>query len=77
MTTAATHQEHENTTEAILFVACALREKTWKLGCTPGHGQKPRTRTVPARQQERVRGRKRPRPTPSGSACKRRRGAWL
>src|SRR5215510_15552589 len=54
MTTAATHNEHENTTEATLFVAFELREKTWKLGFTPGHGQKPRERTVTARQQERV-----------------------
>jgi hypothetical protein len=38
-----------------LFVAFELREKTWKLGCTTGHGQKPRERTVTARQQERVR----------------------
>ena len=54
MTTAATHHEHSNTTEAALFMAFELREKTWKLGCTTGHGQKPRERTVPARQQERV-----------------------
>src|SRR4029450_6333106 len=37
-----------------LFVAFELSEKTWKLGFTTGHGQKPRERTVPARQQERV-----------------------
>src|SRR5262245_23362770 len=54
MTTAATHNEHENTTEATLFVAFELSEKTWKLGFTTGHGQKPRERTVTARQQERV-----------------------
>src|SRR5262249_59727826 len=54
MTTAATHQESENTPEATLFVAFELREKTWKLGFTTGHGQKPRERTVTARQQERV-----------------------
>src|SRR6195256_6900284 len=52
MTTAATHHEQENTTEATLFVAFELREKTWKRGCTTGHGQKPRERTVTARQQE-------------------------
>src|SRR5262249_49522127 len=28
--------------------------KTWKLGFTTGHGQKPRERSVSARQQERV-----------------------
>src|SRR2546427_623743 len=54
MTTAATHDEQSNATEATLFVAFELREKTWKLGFTTGHGQKPRERTVTARQQERV-----------------------
>ncbi len=54
MTTTATHHEQSTTTEATLFVAFELREKTWKLGCTTGHGQKPRERTVSARQQERV-----------------------
>ena len=55
MTTAATHHESEHTPEATLFVAFELSEKTWKLGFTTGHGQKPRERTVSARQQERVR----------------------
>jgi hypothetical protein len=32
MTTAATHNEPGNTTEATLFVAFELSEKTWKLG---------------------------------------------
>ena len=54
MTTAVTHHEQSNTTEATLFVAFELSEKTWKLGFTTGHGQKPRERTVTARQQERV-----------------------
>jgi hypothetical protein len=54
MTTAATQHEQRNPTEATLFVAFELSEKTWKLGFTTGHGQKPRERTVPARQQERV-----------------------
>jgi transposase len=54
MTTPATHHEQSNTTEATLFVAFELSEKTWKLGFTTGHGQTPRERTVPARQQERV-----------------------
>ena len=43
-----------HTTEGTLFVAFELSEKTWKLGFTTGHGQKPRERTVTARQQERV-----------------------
>ena len=54
MTTAATHHEHGNTPAGTLFVAFELREKTWKLGFTTGHGQKPRERTVTARQPERV-----------------------
>src|SRR2546427_12726696 len=53
-TAAATHNAQSNTTEATLFVAFELSEKTWKLGFTTGHGQKPRERTVSARQQERV-----------------------
>ena len=43
-----------NTTETILFVAFELREKTWQLGCTSGHGQKPRERSMPARDHDRV-----------------------
>jgi transposase len=54
MTTLATRHTQDTTTEGTLCVAVALREKTWKLGCTTGHGQKPRERTVTARQQERV-----------------------
>ena len=44
MTTTATHNEHDTTTERVLFMAFALSEKTWKLGFTTGHGQKPRER---------------------------------
>ena len=54
MTTPATRNVQERPTEGTLFVAFELSEKTWKLGFTTGHGQKPRERTVPARQQERV-----------------------
>src|SRR5215831_20608152 len=54
MTTPATRNVQESTTAGILFVAFELSEKTWKLGFTTGHGQKPRERTVTARQQERV-----------------------
>ena len=54
MTTPATCNVPESTTAGTLFVAFELSEKTWKLGFTTGHGQKPRERTVPARQQERV-----------------------
>jgi hypothetical protein len=42
MTTLATRHTQHTTTEGTLFVAFALSEKTWKLGCTTGHGQKPR-----------------------------------
>ena len=54
MPTLATHNPQDTTTEGTLFVAFELSEKTWKLGFTTGHGQKPRERTVSARQQERV-----------------------
>src|SRR6516165_4557164 len=54
MTTAAIYNEHGNTTKATLFLAFELSEKAWKLGFTTGHGQKPRERTVTARQQEHV-----------------------
>ncbi len=54
MTTKATPNRHETTREATLFVALELREKTWKLGFTIGHGHKPRERSVPARNQERI-----------------------
>ena len=54
MTTAVTHHEQSHTTEATLFVAFELSEKTWKLGFTTGHGQKPRERTVTARHHEHV-----------------------
>ena len=54
MTTAATHNEQSPATAATLFVAFELSEKNWKLGFTTGHGQKPRERTITARQQERI-----------------------
>ena len=54
MRTAVTHHEQRNPTEATLFVAFELSEKTWKLGFTTGHGQKPRERTVTARHHEHV-----------------------
>src|SRR5262244_2953610 len=54
MTTPATRNVQERTTEGTLFVAFELSEKTWKLGFTIGHGQKPRERNVTARHHERV-----------------------
>jgi len=54
MTTTATRNAQDTTSEGTLFVAFELREKTWKLGFTTGHGQKPRERTMTARDQTRV-----------------------
>jgi transposase len=52
--TTATHNEHDTTIKRLLFVAFAWSEKTWKLGVTTGHGQKPRERSVTAREVARV-----------------------
>ena len=49
--TTATHNAHETTTEHVLFVVFELSEKTWKLGFTTGHGQKPRERSMEACNQ--------------------------
>ena len=54
MTTKATHNAQDTTSEGTLFVSFELSDKNWKLGFTTGHGQKPRERTVTARYQERV-----------------------
>jgi transposase len=54
MTTTATHNGHDTTPERVLFVAFELSEKTWKLGFTTGHGQKPRERSIAACNQARV-----------------------
>jgi len=54
MTTHATHKANDHTADAPLFVAFELSEKTWTLGFTTGHGQKPRERSIAARHQERV-----------------------
>ena len=51
LTTTAPHHGHDTTPERVLFVACELREKPWKLGCTTGHGQKPRARSIAACSQ--------------------------
>ena len=53
----APHNEHyteTHTTEFVLFLAFELREKTWKLGFTTGHGQKPHERTMAARDLTRL-----------------------
>ena len=38
MTTGATRKVQDTTTEATLFMAFELSDKTWKLGFTTGHG---------------------------------------
>src|SRR5262249_31978114 len=50
----ATRNEHytaTHATEPVLCLAFALSAKTWKLGCTTGHGQTPRERSSAARHQ--------------------------
>jgi hypothetical protein len=54
MTTTAPHNRHATTTERVLWRAFAWRENPWQLGCTTGHGQKPRERPVAARPQGRL-----------------------
>jgi transposase len=54
MATTATRNEHDTTPERVLFMAFELSEKTWKLGFTVGHGQKPRERSIAARHQARL-----------------------
>jgi len=54
MMTTAPHNAHDATTDRALFVAFELSEKTWKLGFTTGHGQKPRERSIAACNQARL-----------------------
>jgi transposase len=54
MRTTATHNEHDTTPEAVLFLAFELSENTWKLGFSIGHGHKPRERTMAARDLKRL-----------------------
>ena len=54
MTPKATRNRQAKTSEGPLFLSFALSEKTWKLGCTTGPGQKPRERNMTARDHERV-----------------------
>jgi hypothetical protein len=48
------HSTATHTTEPGLFLAFELSEKTWKLGFTTGHGQKPRERCIAALHQARL-----------------------
>ena len=52
--TTATHNAHDTTPEAVLLMAFELRENTWKLGFSLGHGHKPRARTMAARDLKRL-----------------------
>lgn len=54
METATARDEKGTTAGAMLFVAFELSNKTWKLGFTTGPGQKPRERTIPARDMPKV-----------------------
>jgi hypothetical protein len=56
MTTATCNEQHTamHATELVLFLAFALRAKTWKLGFTTGHSQQPRERSITARHQARL-----------------------
>jgi hypothetical protein len=59
MVTTATRNEHytaTHATEPVSFRAFALREKTWKLGCTMGPGQKSHECTMAARDLKRSAG---------------------
>ena len=56
MTTATRNEQYTamHATEPVLFLAFELSEKTWKLGFTTSHGQKPRERTMAARDLKRL-----------------------
>lgn len=54
MTTGATRQGKDTGSAAALYVAFELGEEKWLLGFTPGVGQRPRRRTVAARNWELV-----------------------
>ena len=54
MKTAATRQGKDNVAVEALNLAFELGETTWKLGFTTGAGQRPRLRTVTARDVDAV-----------------------
>jgi transposase len=47
--TATTRQDQQSTEQPTLFLAFELGVNTWKLACTTGPAQRPRERSVPAR----------------------------
>jgi transposase len=54
METTTARSEHYTTNSPVLYLAFELSNKNWKLGFTVGPGQKPRERSMPARDLERV-----------------------
>ena len=55
MLTTATRNERDTDTHALsLCCFSPLPAKTWKRGCTMGHGQQPRERSIAARHQVRL-----------------------
>ena len=50
----ATHRDHGIATKTVLHLAFELGWNEWKLAFTTGHGQKPRLRSVPARDLARL-----------------------
>ena len=54
MMTLASRNPQDTTTEGTLFVAFELSEKTWKLGFTTGHSQKPRVLNEIAQAKRRL-----------------------
>ncbi len=53
-TTAATRPQQSTALTPELYLAFELGQTRWKLGFTPGLGQRPRERTIPARDLERL-----------------------
>jgi hypothetical protein len=54
MMTTPTHTNGSTSESRVLHLAFELGDRSWKLGFATGHGQKPRERTVPARNLERL-----------------------
>jgi len=54
MTKKTTRKKHYSDNEPVLYLAFELSLSEWKLGFTTGLGQKPRLRTVPARDLAKV-----------------------
>ena len=55
MSPVTTHTREFTQTTPVLHLAFELADQRWKLAFTPGLGQRPRVRTVPARDLDAVR----------------------